>query len=155
MNLKKIFFLKRLIECYTLVNILAYVYLLIAILVSILLHLGAPFWLIVFPVIIFYHVILQVYEARTYIYEVKIEEDYLSLSFLDFNTSKNKKIKNKSLKMTEYIGGTSTNDKTLPFFKITYYDGKINKKVIRQYKIGEWKKQENIEKLKSMLNTSE
>ena len=140
MELKKIKFIHRLLRQYALLDITVYLFLCVIIIMA----LNIQKWFLLFIV---YFFIPQIAEARSYIYEITIINGTVHISYLLFNKERKIQLKKENVSILEYDRGKQI----AASFKIVFQ----NKKIIHQYKIGEWEKQENIEKLKAMLNTSE
>ena len=122
----------------------------IAVILVIYLSLYLPYMLLTLLPI----VIPLLVESYIYIYRIYIQNDNVYIFYLAFNKEKSIKIPNKNLRIIEYKN-SGAGAKTRDMFHIVKDLGKGHiTKIIRQYKIEEWSKQENIEMLKEMMNKS-
>ena len=143
MELKKIKFIHRLLRQCASLDITVYLFLCLIILFTLVVK-----WLFLVTMYVF---ILQIVVARKYIYEITIINGTVHISYLLFNKERKIQLKNENVSILEYGHGKEIS----PSFTIVFKNKNSCKQIIRQYKIGEWEKQANIEKLKALLNTSE
>ena len=88
------------------------------------------------------------FDSYIYVYRIYTQDENLYIYYLAFNKEKSIIVPNKNLRIVEYELGLNTG----PMFKIVEDFGKGNiKRIVRQYKIVEWSKKENVEMLKKML----
>ena len=105
-------------------------------------------------IFLLYHFLPIIFEIRKYIYEISLEENQLYIRYLYFNTSKEVYI---DIKKCKFFNESS--ERGL-FLSESFHIGEktnktYSKKVITQYKICDWAKQENIDALKRMLENKQ
>jgi len=120
------------------------------ILISILITFYIPIFLIV-PFLI--HFLPIIVESRNYIYKININDDIVEITYSHFYKTKVCFIPINSVKIYEDFGSVGN------LLSALYIGEKTNKtyfkKVITQYKICDWAKQENIDALKRMLENKQ
>ncbi len=92
-------------------------------------------------------------ECKNYIFQMKVTNDQIVIKYLSFN--KEKEISEEYIDLRLLSQGNVPSSKTVENFKIYRDYGKGHRRyLVNQYKILEWSKPENIEKLEQLLNKS-
>jgi len=113
---------------------------------------GLPFWgdinwnlflpFLVLYTVLFY-VIPRIRMARIYTQKIEAKDGNVVITYYEFNTKKEMQISNNFLTLRDYAGAGP--------FAIDFFDGKIYKRIFKQYKFGAWAREENIIALEKII----
>ena len=139
--LNKVSFCKRFLNSCKKLDCTVYLLMGVIVLMSILIWK----WLFIF---LLYPFFTRFFETYKYIYFVESDEEFIYMHYLKCGKEEKIKVKKEHLKLDEY----EQDKQVTSAFKLYYFDGKAYKSIINQYKIENWANQENVERLKLMLN---
>jgi len=105
------------------------------------------FWSLYIPFLFLYtvlfYIIPRVRMACIYTQKIEAKDGNISITYCKFNTKKEIHIPNNFLTVRDIAG--------IGRFAIDFFDGKVYKRIFKQYKFGAWAKEENMKALGKII----